>query len=73
MTAVFIFCSERCRMLAIIFLRLRNIPVVLKISRAFTVIPCDIFPQAFCNYIVMVMRLLSLYIHCAVTCFVCAY
>ena len=44
MTAVFIFCSERCRMLAIIFLRLRNIPFVLKIPRAFTVIPCDIFP-----------------------------
>lgn len=71
-TAVYTFCSERCRMLASILIRLRDIPFVLTVPRTFTVVHCDIFPQAFCNYIVMVMSLLSLYIHCAMTCFVCA-
>jgi hypothetical protein len=72
MTAVFSLCNDRFRMLAIIFLRLRDVPSVLTIFRAFIVIHWDILPQAFCRYIDMVESLLSLIV-CALNCLVCCW
>lgn len=60
MAVFFIFCDVRFRILAVIFMRLRYVPSVLLLVRAFIVRECDTFCQGFYGYFDMFACLLSL-------------